>query len=137
MPQIGIGLRPHRAFFGYGLWTRAKDIGGQFIGETAKEAESYQVRLRGIHGFQLLKCIIQRQQPLIAGTCFAQVVGHFDAMQATAPPDGMTSARVLDQDPSHRFGRSAKEVPSAIPFLWGVIAHQPQVGFVHKLSRLQ
>ena len=69
-------------------------------------------------------------------------VRNFDVIQRmtlrrSASPMCLLAARIFDQNPPHRLGRSDEEVPTALPLLRLLAADQPQIGLMDQCGRLQ
>ena len=87
--------------------------------------------------FELLECFIQIEQPAVVIAGRDIDCGQFQAGSIAPAFAGMLLTRSFDQDPSHRFSSSRKEMPPTIPLLALRHIHESQISFVHQGRRLK
>ena len=87
--------------------------------------------------FQPGQCFIERHQTLVALGIRNQGWIEFNLPTSATPLFRAAAASVNNQYPSHRFRRSRKEMPSAVPMQGLAYIHEPDIGLMHKRRGLQ
>lgn len=119
-----------------GAWRDAKGAGGVFVGQADEVAQLDQFGLNLIFGGEFVQRLVDGEQFVIALRCGDVQPGHVNALLAATVAHGLFAAGAFDQDAPHGFRRCCEEV-CAVRKFWGVVACQPQPGFMHQGGGLE
>ena len=102
-----------------------------------KKSQLYHLGLFRVLDFEFSERFVQGQQIDLIVVGAIGEIRNINAMDVAATFLARLAAGVIDENPSYRLGGGCKEMASAVPVLFAVAIHQPQIRLVYQGSGLQ